>query len=62
MADKKEPVVEATTETWSEAFAPRDDLEAASTTPTLKRGSLGRRQLQAQAGEVKSKQNLGSDK
>jgi hypothetical protein len=32
---------------WAQAFAPRSGLEAATTTPTLKRGSRGRRQLQA---------------
>lgn len=32
---------------WAQAFAPRSGLEAATTSPTLKRGSRGRRQLQA---------------
>jgi putative sterol carrier protein len=32
---------------WTEAFAPRRGLEAATTSPMLKRGSRGRRQPQA---------------
>ncbi|WP_292531092.1 hypothetical protein [Methylocystis sp.] len=31
---------------WGQAFAPRAGLEAATTTPVLKRGSRGRRHLQ----------------
>lgn len=31
---------------WAQAFAPRAGLDAATTTPSLKRGSRGRRQLQ----------------
>jgi hypothetical protein len=32
---------------WAKAFAPRSGLEAATTSPILRRGSRGRRQLQA---------------
>jgi len=32
---------------WAQTFAPRSGLEAATTSPILKRGSRGRRQLQA---------------
>jgi hypothetical protein len=44
-----EAVVKAAREEfdWARVFAPRSGLEAASSTPTLKRGSRGRRKLEA---------------
>ena len=38
---------EESTADWTQAFSPRSGLEAATTSPTLQRGSRGRRQLRA---------------